>query len=237
MFWHMTKNFKTQLLTNQYLTHYWPILNGTMNDEIGTANMSQGNLTYFTLDRFGNENSALALNGGYSFIPSGVYFDSPEFTISVWVYPQQIGSWSRIIDFGNGPSSDNILLAISDGSSSKSCFQIYNGSQRVLNKISSQNLNLNNWQFLTVTFNAFDVHIYLNGTLMVDSTQSYFSQSICRTRCYIGKSNWAQDGFSYSIIDDLRFYKKSLTQTEILCLMNSNSSIIFSILIFITMLL
>jgi hypothetical protein len=83
------------------LTHYWPICNSQMKDVIGNSDMTQGNLTTFTSDRFGNVNSALALNGGWSKVPSGIYFDSPEFTISVWVFPQQVGYWSRIIDFGN----------------------------------------------------------------------------------------------------------------------------------------
>ena len=55
-----------------------------MLDEIGLAHMTQGNLTSFTLERFGNANSALALNGGWTQVSSGVYFDSPEFTISTW---------------------------------------------------------------------------------------------------------------------------------------------------------
>ena len=74
------------------------------------------------------------------------------------------------------------------------------------------------------------MRIYLNGTLVAELTQSYFLQSIQRNNCYIGKSNWAQDGYSYSIIDDLRLYKKSLNQTDILCLMNTNySMILFSL--------
>jgi hypothetical protein len=66
--------FNSQLLTDQYLTHYWPIQNGLMNDEIGTAHMTQGSDTYFTLDRFEYENSALALNGGWTQVASGVFF-------------------------------------------------------------------------------------------------------------------------------------------------------------------
>ncbi len=74
------------LSTDQYLTHYWPICNCTMKDAIGTADMIQGNLTSFIADRYGKVNSALALNGGWAQVPSGIYFDTPEFTIAVWVY-------------------------------------------------------------------------------------------------------------------------------------------------------
>jgi hypothetical protein len=38
--------------TDQYLTNYWPIVNGTMIDQIGPAHMTQGSLTSFTEDRF-----------------------------------------------------------------------------------------------------------------------------------------------------------------------------------------
>ena len=74
--------------TKQYLTHYWPIESGSMNDVKGAADMSQGNATSYTSDRFGNANSALALNGGWTQVPSGIYFNSPQFTITAWVYPQ-----------------------------------------------------------------------------------------------------------------------------------------------------
>ncbi len=60
------------LPNDEYLTHYWPIENGTMLDAIGSAVMSQGNLTSFTTDRFGNENSALALNGGWTQLPPAI---------------------------------------------------------------------------------------------------------------------------------------------------------------------
>ena len=43
-----------------------------MLDQIGSAHMTQGALTSFTSDRFGNANSALALNGGWAQVPSGV---------------------------------------------------------------------------------------------------------------------------------------------------------------------
>ena len=59
------------------MTHYWPITNGGMLDQIGLAHMKQGALTSLTLDRFGNPNSALALNGGWTQVPSGVYFNTP----------------------------------------------------------------------------------------------------------------------------------------------------------------
>jgi hypothetical protein len=85
-----------------------------MQDVIGSAHMTQGALTTFTSDRFGNPNSALALDTGYTIVPSGVYFNTPAFTISVWVYPKLIvGAWPRVIDFSNGAATKTIMFAIS----------------------------------------------------------------------------------------------------------------------------
>ena len=53
---------------------------------VGGADMINVSLTYTTFDRFGNDNAALALNGGYNFIPSGVYLNTQEFSISLYYF-------------------------------------------------------------------------------------------------------------------------------------------------------
>ncbi len=47
-----------------------------MLDEIGSAHMTQGALTLFGADRFGCPHSALALNGGWTQVPPGIYFEN-----------------------------------------------------------------------------------------------------------------------------------------------------------------
>ena len=203
-----------------------------MLDVIGSSNMIQGNLTSFTSDRFNNPNSALALNGGWTQVPSGIYFNTPEFTISVWVYPQQVVNNSRIIDFGNGQAADNIGLTLSSGTALSPYLFIFNGSVKIFVAISSRTLTLNSWQFLVATFNGTNSFVYLNGTLTKQYNQSFSLPTLNRTKCFIGKSNWNEDRASYSYLDELRLYNKSLTHTEIIELMNQNSTMgkmIFSV--------
>ena len=207
--------------TDQYLTHYWPICTAQMFDKIGFADMSQGNLTTFTSDRFGIENSALALNDGWAYVPTGIYFDSPEFTISLWIYPQKAGVWPRIIDFGNGPSGDNLILTLTDGVTLKPVLMMYARSSRVFEQSPTQALKLNEWQFLAVTFDGTYGKFYVNGILVATLYKPLKMSSIQRSNCFIGRSNWP-DGYSSSYLDDLRFYNKSLNQSEILQLMNQN---------------
>jgi len=215
---------KAQSPTDQYLTHHWPFCEGTMNDVTGSAHMLQGSATSFASDRFGNPYSALALNGGWTQIPTGIYFNTLEFTILVWVYPINIGFGARVIDFANGGApSDNIILALSTGSNVLLDLTIDSGPNKVVNARMNQTLPQNQWQFVAATFNGLNSRIYLNGALVAESFQSYTLTTLARSNCYIGKSNWP-DGYSSSFLDDLRFYNKSLTQSEILEIMNQNET-------------
>lgn len=192
-----------------------------MKDAIGSCDMIQGSLTSFVTDRFGNANSASALNGGWTQVPSGVFFNTTQFTITVWVHPQTVGYWSRIIDFGNGQGLDNIVLSFCQTTplpvltSVNPSFQIS----------STKSLTLNSWQFLAATFIGSNIFIYIDGIQVGSGSIAYhILPSKIRTSNYIGKSNWAGDGFSSSYIDDLRFYSISLTQSQINALMNQTDT-------------
>ena len=187
-----------------------------MTDRIGSSHMTQGSATYLTNDRFGNPNSALALNGGWTQVPSGNYFDSAQFTISVWVLPQQVGYFSRILDFGDGQGANNVIFGLSLENSKKPYIYLKSTSG---NLVSNTALTLDQWQFLVATFDGFNVRIYLNGQNVM-TQPSAFTFPLIRTNCFIGKSNWNSDGFSSSILDDLRFYNRALTDSEVTQLMN-----------------
>jgi len=203
------------LSTDQYLTHYWPFENGSMKDAIGSADMMLGSSTSFVSDIFGNVNSALALNGGWTQAPPGVYFDTPEFTISVWVNPSNVGGSSRIIDFGNGSPNDNIIFVLSLYTTLKPRLEIYSQLNIKVSLLSPQNVSLNEWQFLAATFNGTNARVYLNGRLTIQANvQDYTLIPLTRSKCYVGKSNF-QNGYSESYLDDLKFYNKSLTLEEI----------------------
>ncbi len=101
--------------------------------------------------------------------------------------------------------------------------KIYNGSLTVAFASTAYNVTLGAWQFLAATFNGTNARVYLNGQLKASSYQSFYSLStINRTKCYIGYIDPNFNSFSH--LDDLRIYNKSLTQTEILELMSQNDT-------------
>ena len=203
-----------------------------MLDEIGSGDMVQGSLTYFTLGRFNNPNSALALNGGWTYVPSGIYFDTPEFTISVWIYPQNIGRCARLIDFSNSNSRDftnNIYIRLDERCYTNQYnytpeLAIYSSSQLQVNCISSHAFTFGEWQFFAATFNGSVMRLYINGNQTCQTTTAYTLPTMSRIYNYIGKTSDPFDGYSASILDDLRFYNKRLTQSQILQLMNESQT-------------
>ena len=195
------------------LINYWPIVNGLMSDIVGCAHMTPGNLTTLTSDRRGNLNAALSLNGGYTNVPPGVYFNS-AFTITVWIYAQQLSYYTRVLDFGNG-LNDCIIFSLSSQFTGKPCFVLMSGPNYLYECKSSTVITLNTWTFTVISFSGSAVSIYMNGVRTCLLNSNAMPSNLIRVNNYVGKSNSVLDGYSYSILDDLRIYNRSLSSAEI----------------------
>ena len=207
-----------------YLTNYWPISNCHLNDLVGHADMMQVADTSFATDRLGNPKSALDLNGSWIQAPPGVYFSAPQFTISAWIYPQGLSSWTRIFDFGDGAAIDNIFISFDSGGNQKPAFFICSSGGCSYILVSSVALILQQWAFIAGTFDGTQMNMYINGNLVGSQSANYLLPTLSRSGPYIGKSNWPSDGYSYSYIDELRFYNRSFTMSQINEIMALNSS-------------
>jgi hypothetical protein len=79
---------------------------------MSTGQLDANEATGFTLDRFNNPNGAIYMNPGYYNIPSGLDFNT-SFSFLVWVKVLAFNPYSRVIDCGNGPNADNIIITLS----------------------------------------------------------------------------------------------------------------------------
>lgn len=207
------------------IINYWPIVND-LNDYIGNSDMTTGPLDAnetigFTLDRFNNPNGAIYMNPGYYVLPPSVYFYS-TFSFLVWVKVLVFNPWSRIIDCGNGPDADNIIVVISYDTTQIPYTQIYQlaNPQGLVNP--PDPLTANTWYHLAVVYDGVNLKMYLNGVLSI-SLASGGPNIVQRSQCFIGRSNYhvsSGDSDASACFDDIMLFNRALSSDEILNLMN-----------------
>jgi hypothetical protein len=187
-----------------------------LSDVVGGANLYGGSSYSFTHDRFCSPNSAIYFNKGYLQVPTGVYF-SGDFTVTAWFYFKSYQINSRIFDFGNGESSNNVFLAIN-------LFGAVNNYRiRGASYIGSSNsiistspfIKLNQWYFISFVLSGKTGFIYINGSQMATGTM-VVPKNIIRATNYIGKSNWASHSNADAIYDELKIYQEALSSIDIL---------------------
>lgn len=86
-------------------------------------------------------------------------------------------------------------------------------------RYSTVQLKLMKWQHLAMTLNGNIFNIYIDGKSVLASNANSPRQ-ITRTNAYIGRSNWG-DAYGDFEIDDLKIFNRSLTNSEIVKIMNS----------------
>jgi len=160
-------------------------------------------------------------------VPSGVYF-SGDFTITAWIYLLAYQSFSRIIDFGNGAASDNVVFAMM--SSSSSMYALINNATSHILITTPSLIQLNTWYHIAFVFKGTVGYIYVNGNLATSGTQ-YVPRNVSRSSNYIGKSNWINNQNANATYDDLRIYAEALSATQILTeyITSSNNGIYVSV--------
>jgi hypothetical protein len=206
-------------LSSGLVLHY--PMNGNSLDASGNGinGIINGGVTA-AADRFGNPGQALQFNGSNGFIdvPDGVYFNGSDFTVNVWARASSFGNWARVFDFANGPNSNNIVLVITNGTSGRPAFVVYNGASVGTNFTAPNAVALNTWNMLTVTYTNGNSTLSINGVPVIMGATSS-PVNILRTINYIGRSNFASDAYFNGSMDDFRLYNRVLTQSEISALL------------------
>ncbi len=199
------------------LVLYYP-MNGTAIDASGNGynGTINGGVTA-AADRFGAAGAALAFNGtnGYIDVPDGAYFNGSDFTVSAWVRMGAYNNWSRLFDFGNGSSNNNVLVGLTNGTTGRPAAEIYTGTVSGGQISSPSNtLPINQWVLLTYSWSNGTGTLFINGNQVIQGLQTA-PTNIVRTINYIGRSNWAGDAYANARMDDFRIYNRLLSQAEL----------------------
>jgi hypothetical protein len=156
----------------------------------------------------------------------GEYVSLPTFP-AVWIngftgctwasFQNDDRNYERLFDIGNGAATDNILLA-RWATSTTPYFLSYSGSSYTsYSYVNASTIVDNTFKLYCGTIDgaAQKLRLYVDGVKVTEGNGNY--NNVERVSNFIGRSNWhAFDADFRGIIDDVRFYSRALTDTEIL---------------------
>ena len=163
--------------------------------------------------------NALDLNGATAFAqaPAGVWFNG-DFTVEAWVFCRSYNNWSRLIDFADGPNLTNVYVALTAGSGGYPTMGVFANTGTPILTATTQ-LPTNQWAHLAATVHGTTGTIYINGVAVGTGVVNAAPNNL-RTNNYIGRSNYAADGYANAIFDDVRIWNVARTQSQIQAFMH-----------------
>ena len=204
------------------LTYYWPVVSGQLMELVQGANLIcivPAN-AMFVSDRLNVSGDAARITNSSNYLvaPPGVYF-AGDFTITLW-YATNVSpgrNWPHLIDFGNGPESDNVVLVASQYNDNMPIFRSLSGASAATAcdlSVGGQALALNQWYHLAVVQQGGNMVLYIDG---VPDWQlcSFPPRAVNRTQNYFGYSPWLGADLIDGSIDEVKFFGRALAQSEV----------------------
>lgn len=164
-----------------------------------------------------------ATSSQYQSVPTFTSDFSSGFSISFRADFGGVNTWERIIDFGNGSASSNILIGRA-ANSNDLWFETYASSAN--NTASSlgsckltsgiANYTVSTWT-IVISANGGSCAIYKDGvaqTVVFSGTDISPVDNVSRTSNYIARSNWSADSYFEGKIYNVAVYNKALNSAE-----------------------
>jgi hypothetical protein len=163
-------------------------------------------------------NQTAATTGKYGVMKNGSSFSFGAFSgFSLTFYANfgtATGNWDRIVDFGNGADSDNILIGRNNATTTLSMELWHNNIS--YGYCSANVIGNNTWAFYAIVADGTNCYIYKDsGTKNTTNAYTGLPTSVTRTYNYIARSNWSGDGLFSGGIADLAMYNVALNDTEV----------------------
>ncbi len=163
----------------------------------------------------GQIGNALTFNGTSTYVqlPAGMADFTGGLTFSVWARPTASGSYARLLDFGNGGPSNNVMYE-RVGTTSDLRAELYTNTAPS-GVTDTGVLTNNSWHHYLVTVTGTGVcYRYKNGAQLNSVANLTAIPNVTRTLNYIGKSNWGNDALFAGQMDDIRIYNRPLSAGE-----------------------
>jgi hypothetical protein len=165
----------------------------------------------------GKTDNAVHLDGAndYVSLPTGVVSQLNDFTVAAWVKLDSSGAWRRIFDFGSS-TTVNMFLVPSSGSTIRFAITTGgNGQEQQIN--GTQELPVGSWKHVAVTLSGKTGTLYVDGVAVGQNTNMTLKPSSlgATVNNWIGRSQYAADGYLQGAVDDFRIYGRALSKAEL----------------------
>ena len=181
---------------------------GTLGDVIDSStSASNGQSANGLLSQEAQMCSGAAFDGveDHVVLPAMSTDFSAGFAVMAWVDFGVASNWERIIDFGNGPGTNNIVVGRNEVTNSLSvAIHGCNGSATTVTAPDSI-LEGRHHYAVTVSANK-DVTFFRNGAAVHTETLACLPENETRSTNYIGRSTWTSNGYFDSEMDELKIY-------------------------------
>jgi len=140
-------------------------------------------------------------------------------SIEVYVKYDSFNRYSRVFDFGNGPSIDNVDL-LNHETTSTIGWQVLQGSGRHTQKVVYGEKAISSvWTHVVVTVSGTTMKVYKNGVLAGTKTDGWEPNILTRTQHWLGRSAYSHDGYFDGTIAYLKMWHgHELQQSEVTAL-------------------
>ena len=143
-------------------------------------------------------------------------------TVSLWVnpyaYPPGINRWGKLIDKGNWGAGRNDYSIYFQGSNNTLKFEVDGSSASQSVSVANTEVPLNQWKYLTLTWDGSYIKSYIDGVQASQTVQS-ISPDTSGYSLQISSNN---SNFAFSgLIDEVRIYNYARTQEQIVEDMNN----------------
>ncbi len=183
-------------------------------------------------DRFGNEKSAILLNGNlYSYLNLGIspLLKTKVITVSLWVnlirrvYNGKGYDQNPVLYAKNGPQDDfNVAYSIGyDSYSGRFTSGSTVDSTLEAKAIGINKVEFNSWYHLVIAFNSQNFVFYINGKLQGICQKNFETKYLESDSVMIGHTaNKKNERYSMGVFDDIRIFHRVLSEQEIMGLYN-----------------
>ncbi len=179
---------------------------------------------YQVLDQSAADGTALDFDGTNDMVNTNFIMPATStFSIETWVYPRST-NYDRIVSNYSSAVNGSIILdsynATDNGRGIR--FNVY-GTSNVLHSVGAANaLTLNAWNHIAATFNNGAMVIYVNGFEVVTGTAPFASIPQITSSFVFGEDKVVGTvEYLNGKLDEVRFWNKALSQSEIMADMNN----------------